>query len=69
MERKDGNKRRIPFSLTFHKENGENIDVEKAVCTSTFHKRTANIMFLPSMEVRTIHLIGITRFNGEEVFV
>ena len=64
MERKDGHKRRVPFSLTFTKKNGEKVNVEQAVCTSTFQEnRTANIMLLPSMEVRTIYLIGITRFN------
>lgn len=70
MERKDGNKRRVSFSLTFTKKNGEKVNVEQAVCTSTFQgKRTANIMLIPSMEVRTIYLIGITRINDQEVFV
>ena len=71
LERVDGNKRRVPFELTFIKKStGEKVDVQKAVCTSTFaENRTANIMFYPSMETRTISMLSIVKFNGEEVFV
>ena len=70
MERLDKTRRRISFSLSFVKSTGEIIEVAEAVCTSSYHaNRTANIMFLPSKEVRTIPLISIIRFNSEDIFV
>lgn len=70
MERLDKNRRRIPFSCEVIVKSGERIKVEECVCTSTYSAdRTANLMFLPSMEVRTVYLIGIVRFNDEEVFI
>ena len=70
MQRLGKDRRRVPFSLSFVKSTGEIIHVAEAVCTSTFHaNRTANIMLLPSKEVRTLPLISIIRFNSEDVFV
>ena len=70
MERLGKDRRRVPFSLSFVKSTGELIQVAEAVCTSTYHaNRTANIMLLPSKEVRTIPLISILRINNEDVFV
>jgi len=70
MERLDKDRRRIPFSCEVIVKSGERIKVAECVCTSTHSKnRTANLMFLPSMEVRTVYLIAIVRFNDEEVFI
>lgn len=70
MERLDKDRRRVTFSLVYVKENGETIDIPSAVCTSTFNANdTANIKLLPSQEVRTVSIMGIIRFNDEEVFV
>ncbi len=70
MQRLGKDRRRVPFSLSFVKSTGEIIHVTEAVCTSTYHaNRTANIMLLPSKEVRTLPLISIIRFNSEDVFV
>jgi len=70
MERLDKNKRRVPFSLIYVKSSGECINIPEAVCTSTFAgNRTANIMLLPSKEVRTISMIGIMKFNDQDVIV
>ena len=70
MERFDKDRRRVSFSLSFVKSTGEIVEVRDAVCTSTHNEsRTANIMLLPSREIRKIFLISIIRFNNEEVFV
>jgi len=70
MERLDKNRRRIPFSCEVVTKSGEKLPVAECVCTSTFSAdRTANIMFLPSMEVRKVYIIGIIRFNDEEVYL
>jgi len=70
MERSDKHKKRVPFSCEVVTASGERIKVDECVCTSTFSQnRTANIMFLPSMEVRKVYLIGFVRFNDEEVYV
>lgn len=71
MERKGADKRRIPFTMEFVKQStGQVVEVKEAVCTSTFSEnRSANIMFLPSLEVRKISMLSIIKFNGEEVFV
>lgn len=69
MERVDKDHKRVPFSIVYVKSNGEVININSAVCTSTFNAGTANIKLLPSHEVRTVTLMGIIRFNDEEVFV
>ena len=70
MERLDKNRRRIPFSCEVIVKSGERIKVDECVCTSIFSgARSANLMFLPSMEVRKVYIIGIVRFNDEEVYV
>ena len=70
MDRLGKDRRRIPFSCEVIVKSGERIKVAECVCTSTHSKdRTANIMLLPSMEVRTVYLIGIVRFNEEEVYI
>lgn len=71
MERTDNKKRRVPFSMDFVKQSsGEIVHVDEAICTSTYSEnRTANIKFAKSNEVRKINMLGIIKFNGEEVFV
>jgi hypothetical protein len=71
MERKDGQNRRVSFSMKFCKqETGEIVTVKEAVCTSSYyHNSTCNIMFLPSLQVRTIHKLSIIEFNGQEVYL
>lgn len=70
MERLDKNGRRMPFSCEVVVKDGRRIKVDQCVCTSTFSdSRTANIMFLPSMEVRKVYILGIVRFNDEEVYL
>jgi uncharacterized protein YjfI (DUF2170 family) len=70
MERVDKHHKRVLFSIVYVKENGEKIIINSAVCTSTFNENdTANIKLLPSHEVRTVSIMGIIRFNDEEVFV
>jgi len=70
MERLDKNRRKVPFSLTFVKSTGELVEIKEAVCTSTFNENhTANIMILPSREIRKIYLVSIIRFNNEVLFL
>lgn len=71
MERVSPGKKKVPFSMKFVKQStGEVVNVEKAICTSTFaENRTANIMFLPSEQIRKISMLSILSFNDEEVFV
>jgi len=70
IERLGKDRRRIPFSCEVIVKSGERIKIDECVCTSTYNEsRTANLMLLPSMEVRTVYMIGIVRFNGEEVFI
>jgi len=70
MERKDEDKRRIPFSLKFVKmSSGQVVEVKNAVCTSSFHEGiTCNILLLPSMQLRKIRRISIIEFNKQEVY-
>ncbi|MBW6491873.1 MAG: hypothetical protein K0B15_11845 [Lentimicrobium sp.] len=70
MERKDPQKQRIPFSLKFIKmSTGQIVNVKEAVCTSSYNEgKTCNLLFLPSLQVRKIHIISIVEFNGQEVF-
>lgn len=56
------------FSVKFTAKEGNEVVVQKAVCTSFHSKgRTMNIKFLPSGEIRKIRRITITEFNREEV--
>lgn len=51
-------------------ETGEIIEVKEAVCTSSYYfNSTCNIMFLPSLQVRTIFKLSIIEFNGQEVYL
>jgi hypothetical protein len=70
MERKGPDKKRIPFSLSFVKmSTGQIVKVEQAVCSSNFPgNKTCNLLFLPSNQVRKIHLIAIIEFNEQEVY-
>jgi hypothetical protein len=70
MQKIDAQKRRVPFSLKFVKlTTGQIVDVKQAVCTSSYSaNRTVNIMFIESMQVRTIRKILIIEFNGHEVY-
>lgn len=51
-------------------ETGEIVTVKEAVCTSSYYyNSTCNIMFLSSLQVRTIHKLSIIEFNGQEVYL
>ena len=59
-----------PFSMKFVKaETGEIINADNVVMTSSnFERRTRNIMFLTSEEIRTVSNILITEYNGQPVY-
>lgn len=72
MERVDKNKKRVPFSIGFVKmSTGEVVHGKEVVCTSSNNgdgSPTVNIMFLPSMEIRKIHIISVIQFNEHTVY-
>ncbi len=60
-----------PFNLKFIKQStGELITAENVTQTSSSHaRRTRNIRFTESGEIRTVRNISIVGFNGVEVYV
>jgi hypothetical protein len=57
-----------PVSLQFIKKNGDLIQADNVVCTSSyFENDTVNLKFLDSEEFRKIHVCQIIELNGEEV--
>ncbi|MBN2747354.1 MAG: hypothetical protein JXR34_11570 [Bacteroidales bacterium] len=66
----EGAAKEIPFSFKAITKKGELLEGDNCVCTSSNNKRkTRNIKFLDSEEIRTIHDIQIIEFNGKEVFL
>jgi len=65
--RKELNKHE-PVNLKFWKKNGEIVEANDVVCTSTFFQNdTCNLKFQQSEEFRKIKCWNIFEFNGEEV--
>ncbi|MDA3906509.1 MAG: hypothetical protein PF484_10585 [Bacteroidales bacterium] len=59
-----------PFSFKAITKAGELLAGENCICTSSnFERKTRNIKFLDSEEIRTIHDIQLIEFNGKEVFL
>jgi len=66
----EGSGKDRPFSFKYVAKSGEIIEGENCVVTSSNNeRRTKNIKFLESDEIRTIREISIIEFNGNEVFV
>ncbi len=59
-----------PFRFKYVTKAGEVLLGENCVVTSSnFKRRTKNIKWLNSEEIRTIRDISIIEFNGKEVFI
>jgi len=57
-----------PIDLAFWKENGESVEADSVICTSSYHKNnTANIRFTESGEIRKIFVPAIYKINNQEV--
>jgi hypothetical protein len=61
----------VPFCFKFiARSTGEVITVNEAVVTSSnFARRTRNVMFLPSHEIRTVRNCCFIEFNGIEIYI
>ena len=59
-----------PFAFKYVTKNGEILKGENCVVTSSnFKRRTKNIKWINSDEIRTIRDISIIEFNGKEVYI
>lgn len=59
-----------PVDLKLWKMNGEIIEANNVVCTSSYFKgNTFNLKFLDSNEFRKIKAVCIHEVNGEEVYL
>jgi hypothetical protein len=69
-ERKDGAGVPVPFSFKAVTLDGRIIDGSACVITSSNHaRRTVNVKYLDSGEIRTIRLISFIDINGQEVVI
>jgi len=67
VERKDANGKPIPFSIKYLKADGNFMEAESVVCTSTSHKGTINIKW-PNNEIRKVRLVNILKINNKKIF-
>jgi len=59
-----------PFNCRIWKKNGEIMNCDNVVCTSSnFKRNTANLLFVESREVRKVRVICIFEINDEEVII
>ena len=57
-----------PIAIGFWKENGERVEADNVVCTSSnFERNTINLKFKTSNQFRKIHAVLIYHVNGTEV--
>jgi hypothetical protein len=60
----------VPFSFKAITLNGDLIEGENCIVTSSFNAgRTVNVKFPESGEFRKLRLISFIEFNGQEVFI
>lgn len=59
-----------PVNLKFWKRNGDIVEANNVVCTSSyFENDTVNLKFMNSEEFRKIRVLSIFELNGEEVCI
>lgn len=59
-----------PVDIVIHKKNGERIEANNVVCTSSYHKgNTFKLKFLDSNEFRDMKAVLLTELNGEEIYL
>lgn len=57
-----------PFSFIAVKKNGDILRADNAILTSSnYHRRTVNVKFIESQEIRKLRLLSFVQFNGESV--
>jgi hypothetical protein len=57
-----------PISIGFFKANGEKVEADNVVCTSSnFHNNTFTLKFKISNQFRKIHAVLVYHVNGTEV--
>ncbi len=57
------------FNCRVWLSTGEIMVCNKVVCTSNYHKGTANLLFTESREVRKVRVICIFEINDEEIYI
>ena len=57
------------FNCKVWTSKGEILICNKVVCTSNYHKGTANLLFTESREVRKVRVICIFELNDEEIYI
>lgn len=58
----------LPFSIQFIKQNGEIVEIIKAVLlSSNYDKRIITIKILSSNQIRTIKYVSILKINDIEI--
>lgn len=66
----EGTRKHEPFSFKYVTRDGEILEGENCEVTSSNHqRRTKNIRWPESNEIRTIREVSIIEFNGKEVFI
>lgn len=69
-ERKDKTGDPVTFSFRAITMEGKIIDGSNCIMTSSNHaRRTVNIKFMVSKEIRKLKLISFIEFNGQEVVI
>lgn len=59
-----------PFAFKYVTKSGEVLEGSKCVVTSSnFKRRTKNIKWMESEEIRTVRAVSIIEFNGKEVYI
>lgn len=66
----EGTRKHEPFSFKYVTKDGDILEGENCLITSSNNsRRTKNIQFIDSGEIRTIREVSIIEFNGKEVFI